>query len=318
MNRSEILKQAKKANAAALKAIKARQDYRVQSGYTQWDELASVTAAGTGLYLALRSGQVAMNSVNQIAKTHSWQAALWAGQKAPIYIIDPNLLEAFQNSEVSGKKELLVDLEFALPTFMLLLPKGKIKTPDGSGVDYAFVHGYDDRYPQNSEGLIMGCPVLKMNSTTPKNVWFSFMDRGGFTWSSAFGLNDGEIECNPSHPDLMKTEDIDKQFLNSLRSIVLQTLLTLQYRQDLLEPLPDDAPGTPHKKRDGKKVLVPRILGKQYRISRDLGGTHSSAQSHWRSGHWRRVCVGEGRQGRKWHWFEPVFVNGHKLEDAAA
>jgi hypothetical protein len=109
-------------------------------------------------------------------------------------------------------------------------------------------------------------------------------------------------------------EDGDDRFLNTLRSLVLQCFLALQYQPELLSDveLPTQKKGFSKPNEQEPSYRVPRWLGKDFkskRSSESSTGTHSSPRTHWRRGHWRRVAVGQGRTERKVIWIQPVLVN---------
>ena len=110
-------------------------------------------------------------------------------------------------------------------------------------------------------------------------------------------------------------DEADREFLDRVRNLVLNILLSLEYSPSLNTEVSD---GEIIAKSQGFGVIKnpnirrARWLGKGYQSkSEGSGGTHSSPHTHWRRGHWR---VLEPSGDNKWKqskriWIEPVLVN---------
>lgn len=166
----------------------------------------------------------------------------------------------------------------------------------------------------------MTAGLLKLNPEAKRNLHWSSVDGGEVVW---FGGADVDPDGNLVEPDGRKLGNADLstgdvEFTLMMRSVVLQTVLALTYRPDLLEAEVTLAPSRPGRRpnpRASNPVLKPRWLGtglkKQAQSAVAGSGEHSSPQAHWRRGHWRRIPVGpRDQQGRKWTWIQPTFVNG--------
>lgn len=244
-----------------------------------------------------------------------------------VWFLDNNIFEAFDKTkrfdEQSG-----VDLELVVPRGVIMLPQ-KLYNIEGDFCQYiTFYHStvIDKTNLYNFSGKVVTTP-----STPYRYIRWSTYLSNGHRLSSAYNLDEGNkvkytfdvnnnaiVKCR--HDEEIGGPDVkdspNKELFRDIESIVIQTLLYLQTRPEDVTPVNPYslAPVEPKQsKKGGKKRYTPLMIGKQFKPRTEtvpLGGTHASPRTHWRRGHWRRVAIGEGRGERKWHWFQPVLVNG--------
>ena len=314
---SDVLKMLGEAVPENIALVRADSPYQIPKGFMSWDKLSILVGAA----LEFTNGR---NPGAQDAATflHNHRLSLWFLQRAPIYTMRLELLRAFQATDVVHDNTLMADLDPPLSTFMLLFPSNSIVTPEGYPLDFAVVHLADHDHPDRSTARRLGLEAqsLKVNPGAERNLHWSSIDGGEVVW---FGGMDVDTDGNLLEPDGRQLGDTalteaDYAFTRGMRSVIIQTVLALTYRPDLLEAEPTPEPtraNRPGRARATPKVLRPRWLGNSTKkgpsLPKVVPGHHSSPQAHWRRGHWRRVSVGpRDQQGRKWVWITPTFVNG--------
>lgn len=302
-----------------------RRRYRTPQGYSDYAEVALDLA---GHYYSLKHVPAKFLS-NETAFAENivfFLAGYIAKFQSPVYWLAEPLLEAMLQTQLPTKI-VAAGLKRPIPAATIMLPKGKIYSPDNEQVTYlSFAHTLKDEPTPvflvgNQKIAVDPAPFdsLSFATTVERTTIYASnsglyaddsgeLDRGDWKPSEVFSLTHEEL--NP--------EEIELDFLKKLESIVLQTILFLQTRPDFLE-MGDTVGfgGAVAKQRNPQKqcnlLLNPNWIGRNYQPKREHlapQGTHASPRTHWRTGHHRRVAVGEGRQERRWHWFEPVLVNG--------
>ena len=128
----------------------------------------------------------------------------------------------------------------------------------------------------------------------------------------------------------------DRVFLQRLRNLVINVLLTLEFLPALVSDI--DKKDLVTTKGFGEKLnkfkaleRLPRWLGKNFSITKSdslekteeieqqqpeieqnkINRTHSSPIAHWRKGHWRVLESGEGKRWKSAQriWIKPMYVN---------
>lgn len=202
-----------------------------------------------------------------------------------------------------------------IQTFMLLFPANAVKTATGDNVDYCVVHLSDRNHREWSIGSDFGITIPYLEHEHDRKPTSADCDSRGTVWFSGSGLySDGQVV----HTDDQIGADIatpqDLAFLRKMRSIVLQCMMAMSYRPDLLDESSLPAEGrarSPVIRNPKPQVWYPRWLGKDYRLPRQYSigsGRHANPRPHWRKRHEKRVAVGPGRTDRKWVWIERTWV----------
>lgn len=287
--------------------------YHIPKGYMRWENLSAIVALSLACMKANKAPSNDLASWLNVART-----ALWFVQDAPLYCLSNQLLRSFDESDVHESPYLFADLRPPLPTFMVLFPQNSIRTPEGTPVDYCIVHLADREHPERSRGDGYGFKVPYLEHEHDRNLHWSAIDQKETCWFSGMGLEaDGTIRSSDEQVGGCAISPAEADFLRRMRSLILQCLLTLTYRPDLLDDSPAEAQpasrkGQSSRERSQASVMHPRWLGKEYKRPASTGkGNHASPKEHWRRGHWRRVVVGARELNqRKWAWIEPTFVQG--------
>ena len=291
-----------------LELVRKTYNYKIPSGYLGWTHLSAVIALG------IISKNVGYWEIDRATFLHGHKCRLWFVKSAPVYCLKDDLLEKFSKTDVH--QSLLQDLKPQLPSFILLLPKGKIVSPEGYAVNFFIVHVSDRNFPENSQGIFRGIEADYLPHEHDINIHFSTVDTDGNVWFSGMGLYpDGSIQFEDGVDGGIEQKDVG--FLESTRSLVLQCLLFMQYeREALTGVLPAEVRGVVGfggTNIEKQKALYPRWLrdaSSEPKSKKVVNrGEHGSPMSHWRRGHWRQASVGEKRAEKKVIWIRPTFVN---------
>lgn len=315
MTISDVVRQFEKGNPKLVDLVRRERPYRIPRGYMPWNTMSALLAA------SIISWKNWQQLRDKAAMLNVARLSLWFVQDAPIYCLSKDLLRAFEETDVLNSPELLADLHPPLPTALLLFPQNAVQTPDGTPLDFCVIHLSDKAHPERSQGKAFGIEVPYLPHEYERNLHWSGVDQEEVCWFAGAGLElDGSVVTTNEQAGSEVVNDAEHQFLNRMRSLVLQCLLTITYRPDLLEDaaIPQQGFGKPRQgKGTGKQVEVrsPRWLGKDYKRPAQApgpaAGTHASPREHWRRGHWRRVVEGPRELGqRRWVWIEPTFIKG--------
>lgn len=252
--------------------------------------------------------------------------------RSPVYALDAALLNLFKHTDIPAR---LDNLQLALKNFILVLPKGQLKSSDGWDVDFVLVtcdHSskwdFDSpKHYSNSDGRseFYYNYVYPGNTNIPA-VWTEkdnqigqllryafFNDAGTQSDCGFFGISPTGItyDVDGVPPDL------------TVANILLQTLLYLQLSKDSINDRTFYYNGT------GQKQLTPEVFLKNdsredYRLisltenvvvskeghnNKSDHSQHASPITHWRRGHWRNQPCGEKLQDSKIIWIQPTLIN---------
>ena len=324
LNRNKTLKAFEKVNKDLLKQIRADRTYKMPANYINWQILSGIAA----LALSTCSPDYARADVS--AFVHSYRTALWFAKNAPIYCLTPEIIEAFvgvsrgvsHRTDALHKPGILSGWQPSLPTFILAIPKGFIHTPDGGLVDYLTVSCSDSEHPEWNKGRWKNIEIEPFNLLHSLYFQICTVDSNETVWTSGTAINsDGALiydETSNIGKHTLSTED--REFVQRIRNLVINVLLTLEFSPSLLtdidrtETITATVGGGFAVRQTSSNIKYPRWLGKNYQHRSVLSaekGTHCSPYIHWRRGHWRVLESGEGKRWRdtKRLWIEPVLVN---------
>ena len=298
------------SNDSTLSFIRRERPYKIPRMYLEWRYISSIVAAAL---VAIDNKLIQGNDLATFL--HSHRLALWFIKQSPIYCLSESIIEAFEGTDIECKPDILRMLKPSMYSFLLLFPKGLIKSGENSPVEFATVNVSDKEKPEEAHGSYKGVEVPYLAHEHDINIHFSCIDNDGNVFFSGMGLYpDGTVKYNEKNElGLNKSEDADRQFLKKMRSLVLQTLFVLQYEPDLLsEPTERSytisGKGFACPKDEKETILKPRILSLPFRPKRASTpnvGTHASPRPHPRRGHWRRIG---DEDNRKLAWVKPAFV----------
>lgn len=254
-----------------------------------------------------------------------------AQAQAPVYWLSPPLLESFLHTDLPNW---ICGIQRVIHLGVLMLPQSLMRSPDGEAISYiAFRHTKAFEEP----------PEIKYNERSvriePKNfdniVWTT-TTASGVIYASSTNLRmneegEGELDSGNNHFETFTNFGIEvdrsaeDKFLYTVSSVLLQTLLLMQIRPELVTASSQlqASPGlgfnqAAKEKRSASQLWTPNWIGKEYAAPKHNSttttktgtGTHASPRPHWRRGHFRRVVVGKRDQNqREWRWFEPIRVN---------
>lgn len=223
----------------------------------------------------------------------------------PLYCVREELLCDMLKTEVGERLELFSDIQLAIPYFALFFPKNLVKSPiDGGYIDYLIVGHQETNLPEHKH-VFFWAGIDSQKSTV---LGLKRIRRDGTLMHSYFA---GETQ-----------EQKDNSL--TLRNIVLQTILLLQYYPEEITSQVvslDDLPQIKGFKRPNGLGLkenayqLPRWLGlaspkKNYKPKTfTTTGIGTSKSPHFRAGHWRRL-------EDKSVWVRPAWVHSDSGENA--
>ncbi|MEH2145319.1 hypothetical protein [Nostoc sp.] len=292
-----------------------RKNYKIPKSYMQWRELAALISSQAPLF---------NNAALDLAhKFTAHRIALWVVKDAPIYCLDNQFFQQFQQTDIGDKNLIFKDLFSQIPLYsmMLLLPTKTLVSPDGGYVDFLNIHCSHIRHPERSEGKKYGISVHFLKHEHDMSLHFGCVDTKGTIWFSGWGINedDGVIHQRPISYGIAKVGKKDNDFIRELQSLTMQCLMFLTFEKLETEHITFketiNKTGFSNLKESKEKCLYPRWLRDtknhlpQVRHLKE-NSSHASPSPHWRRGHWRRSAVGKGRVDRRWNWIKPAFVVG--------
>lgn len=320
-NRSKMLGMFEELEKDVVSAIRADRTYKLPKNYITWETLSQIAA------LSLITGNDPRDVSEYRAFVHSHKFALWFIKDTPIYLMSPELFEAFDRTEALQKPGIMSGWQPSLPSFLLALPKEHLYTPDGAEVDYLLVSFSDINRREWSSGRWKKYRIDTIEPYANENYrFFDIMtiDHKEIIWSSGTGVSmtDAKLLYSNSDAGNLRLTQADREFISRLRNLVINSILAIEFTPLISEVTDNEAvrPATKgFAKQVARHIRSGRWLGKNYKrklgnASLGGGGTHSSPYSHWRVGHWRVLEVAEGKPWKQNQriWIEPVYVDGNK------
>ena len=312
----ELAKTLEETKDEALSLVRNTYPYKIPKGYMSWRLLSSIISMGI---VGIEHKRL-LFSQDRASFLHAHKCTLWFVQNAPIYCLKESILEPLLKTDVLNSKQILKDLKPQISSFILLFPSGSIMSSENAPVEFCIVHLSDRLHPENSQGSAHGVVVPHLSHEHDINLHWSTVDSDGTVWFSGMGLYpDGRLESNNESVGLNAIKSKDAEFLNKMRSLVLQCFLLMQYEPETISNVVSEEIQQKARPKgfaaplNETKSLYPRWLSepksRRSSPSIDLGGTHASPSAHWRRGHWREAAVGVGRNEKRWTWVRPAFVN---------
>jgi hypothetical protein len=249
------------------------------------------------------------------------QSSLWDSHNIPVYGISSDTLALFQESRINTNKDLFEALPQSQRTqYCILLPSGSFSTYGDEYVEVLWIDSIrnNDPNPQVLDlELDRGKIGIEINGNSQRIV-VSAIDTNEQTYciASDYPAVDKEISNIDEEGDLSNR---NLQIITNLKHLALQIVMSIEF---LPEAIALDLPSESINKGFGKKspsekywqirqisIEQKRYILKQKSGDEDSEGTRTSPRPHWRKWHWRRVAVGEGRQGREWRLIPNTYVN---------
>lgn len=186
--------------------------------------------------VALSSCTVDYAKVDVSAFIHSYRTALWFIKDAPIYCLTDQLITAFDQTDAIAKPGILTGWQPSLPTFLLAIPKGLIYTPDGAELDYLTISCSDCDYPGWNYGKWQSIQIQPFSLKHDRYFQICTVDSYETVWTSGTAVKtDGTLiyDENDSLGKHTISSD-DKAFLQRIRNLAINVLLTLEFSPSLL------------------------------------------------------------------------------------
>ena len=235
-----------------------------------------------------------------------------------VYHVDKKLFDAFACSDVPKN---IKDLEQVVPFGVLMLPNNALKINNIPVNFIAFEYlKKDDLSVQHTrnDGDILSSGIYGKTYIS----WFTML-KGEIQYCRCFDLNTKlkSVEFKEKqHTVNTIVTDEDLELENIITSILVQTLLYLQYIEpEIIYSLKINKLNktTKFKSKSTKlNKLNPVIIGNNYQYLSDNKSQNvkSSKNVHWRRGFYRNQPYGK-RDNTKYKntWIQPVLVNKNKL-----
>jgi len=294
--------------------VDADRTYKMPKGYIDWETISGLVSVSLSTY---RDGGDVSTYI------HNAKMALWFVQDAPIYCLTPEIVDAFDRTDVLHKPQVMMNWKPSLPSFFLALPEHFV-TPDGGKIDYLLVSNTSPEHPEWHQGQWKHGTVEEKPEVTENLFHISTVDSNETVWTSVTGIDDkGNLvyEKNANFGSRHLSELVacgaerHREFLETIRNLVLNVMLAIEHTPELFTTVTESE--TTKSKGFGTNpktqlVRFPRWVGKNYQSKSDPSNPNAirgSVRSHWRRGHWRVLEAGERWKQSKRIWIEPVFVN---------
>jgi hypothetical protein len=247
------------------------------------------------------------------------QSSLWDSHNIPVYGISDDTLALFQESKIDANQDLFEALPQSQRTqYCILLPSGSFATYGDDYIEVLWIESIrnNDPNPQILDlELDRGKIGIEINGNSQRIV-VSAIDTNEQTYcvASDYPAVDREIANIDEEGNL---SDRNLQIITSLRQLALQIVMSIEFLPEAINvPAATEAinKGFGKKSPSANYWQIRQISIEQKRYvlkpkNDGLEGTRTSPRPHWRKWHWRRVAVGEGRQGREWRLIPNTFVN---------
>jgi hypothetical protein len=324
MNRNKSLLMFEKINKELLADIREEMNYRMPSEYISWQVLSQIIAIG------LATCDLEYAKVDISAFIQSYRIALWFAQRAPMYCLTHDLIEAFDQTDALHKPGVLCGWQPSLPTFLLAIPKGAIYAPDAASIDYLTISCSNINHPEWNSGKWKTISIHPFKLSYPLYFQYSTVDTHETVWTSGTAVSEnGDTLIYDENSDIGRNTltPEDRVFIRRLRNLVINVILTLEFLPSMVSHIDKkdlaDPKGFGESLKKSKAIeRCPRWLGKGFSISKsdsyqlteeildieenleeqteiknvETKRTHSSPIAHWRRGHWRVLESGEGKR----------------------
>ncbi len=290
-----------------------RMRYANPNGYLPYEKAVEWSCA------SLLACQITFSTVavlDFVSRVTTYVVQRVAQKQGPAFWLTSDLQSALLETDTPNH---VTGMMRVIPCGMLFLPSNSaLVSPDGEPVQVIFF----SHLLKEEEFTYTLAGQKALTHVENDCVQWGVIMASGTLYAANLGVDQDE-GLNLGNNDYrgMVTAEVniseEDQFLEQVGKLVLQVLLILQTRPDLVEEATPLGFGGTRKqggRKDQEALLRPRWIGKTYRVRRESFtepvGTHSSPRMHWRRGHHKRVPVGERSKGqRKWVWIEPVLVN---------
>lgn len=334
MNRNKSLLMFEKINKELLASIREDVNYRMPSEYISWQVLSQIIAVG------LTTCDLEYAPLDISAFIQSYRIALWFAQKAPMYCLTHELIEAFDQTDALHKPGILCGWQPSLPTFLLAIPKGAIYAPNGASIDYLTISCNNINHPEWNSATWRDISINPFKLSYPLYFQYSTIDSHETVWTSGTAVTEnGDTLIYDENSDIGRDAltPEDRILIKRLRNLVINILLTLEFLPSLVSDI--DKKDLPSPKGFGEKLhksktvdRFPRWLGKGFSLPQstsleilqkivekkdddnekpNVKKIHATPIVHWRRGHWRVLEAGEGKRWKnaKRIWIKPIYVN---------
>lgn len=279
-------------------------------GYISYEDAIEL---GCGILLGFRLAPNAQRNFVDFYAAYLTQRI--AQEQAPTYWLTSDLQSAILQTDLPAH---VVGMKRAIPCGILFLPSAGLISPDGEPFSFVyFAHHLKEEVvshnligEETSEQCEFDC--VRWCTVMPSGLTYG----GNVGIDQSEGLDLGVHDYSGVRAESVEVSAEDR-FIEQCGNLILQTLLLVQSRPDLVEAEQVLGFGgkQQRKHQQPSALLHPRWIGKSYQMKRERStessGTHVSPRMHWRCGHYKRVPIGERSKGeRKWVWIEPTLVNG--------
>jgi len=280
--------------------------YKMPKKYIDWETISALVSVSLSKY---------HDGGDKSTYIHNAKLALWFAQDAPLYCLTPEIVEAFDRTDVLHKPQVMMNWKPSLPSFFLALPE-HFATPDGGKIDFLLVSNTSPEHPEWHQGQWKHGEIEEKPEVTENLFHICTVDSHETVWTSVTGIDDkGNLvyEKNANFGSA-KLSELDRKFLETIRNLVLNVMLSIEHTPELFATVTESETTKSRGFANPKTQLArfPRWIGKNYQSKSERSNPNvirGSVRSHWRRGHWRVLEAGERWKQSKRIWIEPVFVN---------
>ncbi|MGI8542211.1 MAG: hypothetical protein ACR2MD_01880 [Aridibacter sp.] len=298
MNSKNVTKNYKKNYPEIANQI-YRKSYSHTENYHDYNLLLNDYAS---LLILMESNQIPKN-VDIQEKAVSYNIA--KKNDFPIFFVSKLLLNAVMQTNVDFEID---PIDFYLPfeSFYLVMPKNSIKFNND------FVAGFEIfRTRKGEQHTFTGNRQIKCGNGG-LFIKIKTLRSGEFCTSQVKNFIPSEIASNrdlsDKRPDLIPLDTSESVFISQMVSTVFNILFAMQCKPELIER----GERISINQKIKTQIWSPNVIGRKYQTKTDpneLKGTHSSPQTHWRRGHFRRQAFGRELSKIKTIWIEPMLIN---------
>lgn len=287
--------------------------YTNPSGYLPYEKAVEWSCASL---LACQITFSTVGTLDFVSRVATYVVKRVAQEHGPAFWLTRDLQNALLQTDIPDH---VTGMKRVIPCGMLFLPSNSdLISPDGEPVQVIFF----SHLLKGEEFTYTLAGQKSLTHVESDCVQWGTVMAAGTLYAANLGVDRDEgLDLGTNDYSGMVTAEIntseEDKFLKQVGDLVLQVLLILQTRSDLVEEATPLGFGGTRKqggRKDQEALLRPRWIGKTYRVRQESStsamDTHVSPRTHWRRGHHKRVPVGARRkEERKWVWIEPTLVN---------
>ncbi|MEG4286381.1 hypothetical protein QUB68_24940 [Microcoleus sp. A006_D1] len=260
ISRKRTLELFEKLNKSLLVKIRADRSYKMPRKYISWETISALVSVSLSKY---------NDGGDKSTYIHNAKLALWFVQDAPVYCLTPEIVEAFDQTDVLHKPQVMMNWKPSLPSFLLALPEHFV-TPEGGKIDYLLVSNTSPEHPEWHQGQWKHGEIEEIPEESKLLFHISTVDSNETVWTSVTAIDDkgNLIYEKDANFGSAKLSCIDREFLETIRNLVLNVMLAIEHTPELFATVTESETTKSRGFATNPKtqlVRFPRWVGKNYR-----------------------------------------------------